>query len=137
MNNKKGISALIETVLLILVVIAAVGIVAGLLVPMIRTAAERTANCQGLIEITSATASAVTVTQTKDITPASINSTYVALYDSGGKTLNSTTISLIAVGTPVTTSFTSTGTPIKASVITTLKLSTGRLVACPAAEAAI
>ena len=138
MKNNKGISALIGTVLLILVVIAAVGIIAGLLVPMIRTAGERTANCQGLIDVTSATSSAVTIMQSKSIT-ATVQSVSITLYNAaGGTTGSASAITLpMTVGAPQTSTITGATSPVKASVITTLKLTSNALVACPAIEAPI
>jgi hypothetical protein len=138
MNNKKGVSAMIETVLLILVVIAAVGIVAGLLVPMIRTAGERTASCQGLIDIPAASASSITILQSKSIAPATLSSVLITLYNNTGATGTPVTVTLSGVGVANTT--TSLGTVVnarKVSAIATIVTSSGTTVACPAVEAAI
>jgi len=45
MNNKKGIEALVATVLLILITIAAVGIIWGAIMPIIRQNIESSQNC--------------------------------------------------------------------------------------------
>jgi hypothetical protein len=134
MNNKKGISALIETVLLILVVIAAVGIVAGLLIPMIREAADRTATCQGLLEINSATLKGVTYTQDKG-TAGQITAVSIIAYDAAGTATTVTGTAPTGVGNSQTAAL--TGTPIRVTVISTVNLTSGKLVACPAAESAI
>ena len=138
MENKRGISAVIETVLLILIVIAAVGIIAGLILPMIRTAGERATNCQGLIDISSATKDAVTIMQSKSVS-ANVSAVSITLYNAAGQTTGSASaITLpMAVGAPQTSTITGATSPVKASVITTLTLTSGKQVACPAIEAAI
>ena len=135
MNNKKGISALIETVLLILVVIAAVGIVAGLLMPMIRTAAERTATCQGLIDITSASSAGVTYIQSK---AGNVSSMTVNFYNSAGAAIDSTNdAATTAVGNSVTANPSTGGTYVKVTVVPVITTASGKQVACPTIESAI
>ena len=137
MNNKKGVSAMIETVLLILVVIAAVGIVAGLLVPMIRTAAERASTCQGLVDITSASTTVVNFIQAKDPSPSSINSTVVTWYKIDG-TVAGTNDTGVPAGVGKSTTGTITGTgATKAVIQIVIKTGSGKLVTCPAIESQV
>ena len=136
MKNKKGISGVIETVLLILVVIAAVGIISGLVLPMIRTAAERTTICQGLIEINSATASSVTYTQTKDANVTGVN---IIVTDTSGLSNTTTGTKTTGVGTSQTViSFpTGIGTVSKVGVMPVISVTGGKKVTCPVIESTV
>jgi len=75
MNNKKGISAIVETVLLVLVIIAAVGAIAGIAVPMLRGQADKTALCFASADVISATPSQVTILLKKDLTVTGVSVT--------------------------------------------------------------
>ena len=70
--NKKGISALLETVLLILVVLAAAGIIFGAVIPMLRGPIEKATACSDAIVIAAVSQNEVTLTIKKEITLASI-----------------------------------------------------------------
>lgn len=50
MKNKKGISAVIETVLLVLITITAVGILSAVIIPMIRDKLDKSAECMKIEE---------------------------------------------------------------------------------------
>jgi FlaG/FlaF family flagellin (archaellin) len=133
MKNKRGISAVIETVLLILIVIAAVGIIAGLILPMIRTAGERTSTCLEAMDITSASSSGVTYVQAKNIT---ITAVAVTFYKADGSAVTGSVAVPTGVGSSVT-SIPSTGTYTKVTVVSTVTTPSAKVVTCPAIEAAI
>jgi FlaG/FlaF family flagellin (archaellin) len=134
MKNKRGISAVIETVLLILIVIAAVGIIAGLVLPMIRTAGERTSTCLGAMDITAASSAGVTYVQSKNIT---VTAVAVTFYYANGTAVSGTTQVPTSVGSSVTSTPTTAGIYAKATVVPTVTTPSGKQVACPAIEAAI
>ena len=134
MNNKKGISALLETVLLILVVLAAAGIIFGAIIPMLRAPAERAAACSDLMSIASTSATQVTVTANK----AGIVSYAVNGFDATGKACPADGKALGGIGSTVSTTLPTTGCGpyIKVSVVPVVTVG-GKDVACPAIEAAI
>jgi len=135
MKNKKGISGVIETVLLILVVIAAVGIISGLVLPMIRTAAERTTICQGLIEVNSATATSITFTQTKDATISTVN--IIATNTNGVSNATSVTSTLGVGASQTATPPSVSGTVTKIGVMPTITVTGGKKVTCPVIESPV
>jgi len=84
--NKKGISALLETVLLILVVLAAAGIIFGAVIPMLRGPIEKSTLCSGALEIAAASQSEVTVTLQKDVALSSLAVTVLNSTESAAST---------------------------------------------------
>jgi len=135
MKNKRGISAVIETVLLILIVIAAVGIIAGLVLPMIRTAGERTSTCLGAMDITAASSAGVTFVQSKDV---NVTAIAVTFYNSTGGAFTGTTALTSGAGSSNTSTPSTAGIQYaKVTVVPVVKTPSGKTVSCPAIEAAI
>jgi len=142
--NKKGISALIETVLLILVVLAAAGIIFGAVIPMLRAPVEKATLCEGAIDVTSATASSVTITKAKDVV---IDSITVNAFDKDGKagtftiTTTSTPVAVPAavgaVATVNTPAITGGGSPVKVSIVAAVNTTANKKIACSPVEAPI
>ncbi|MEM2956549.1 MAG: hypothetical protein QW041_03200 [Candidatus Pacearchaeota archaeon] len=136
MKNKKAISALIETVLLILVVIAAAGIVFYAVIPMISGPVEKARVCQDLIEITSVTPNDITIMQTKE---ANIDNITINAFDASGKVGTKSANKPVGVGSAATTTLptiTGGGQPIKVSVVAIANV-TGKKIVCSPIEAPI
>ena len=130
MKSKKGISALVETVLLVLVAITAVGIVWYAIVPLFKTPAETAALCLNAVDITSASsAGTATVVILKDINASKLT---MNAYDATGKSLctNSTTAGLTVGSTSSIACNPVVIGAVKAGVIVTGLLN-GKIVACP------
>ena len=130
MKSKKGISALVETVLLVLVAITAVGIVWYAVVPLFKTPAETASLCLNAVDITSATTGGnITVVVLKDI---NLTRLVINAYDTNGISLcngeNKTAIPSVG-GTINLQCSTVTNAAVKVGVIATGKLGT-KAVAC-------
>jgi hypothetical protein len=124
MNNKKGISALLETVLLILVVLAAAGIVFGAVIPMLRSPAERAAMCQDAVTVNVAQ-NIVSIIKNKDVM---INSISINAYTAAGTATNYVGTVPATIGSVATTTI--TGTYVKVQVIPVVNTTGGKQVAC-------
>ena len=134
MKNKRGISAVIETVLLILIVIAAVGIIAGLVLPMIRTAGERTSTCLGAMDIVSAGSSGVTVVNAKG----AVTGVAVNFFKADGTAVAGTLSGTFATGAGKSNSYTVTAdTYTKVVVVPTVTTPSAKSVSCSPIEAQI
>jgi len=134
MKNRKAISGLIETVLLILVVIAAAGILVGVLIPMIRGPVEKAQICVDAMEITSvSTASGtLTITLKKDVSLAGVA---INMYNAAGN-VNSTSQSVSGMSIGEAKSFnlpTGISSPTKVTVVPKLMIK-GKMETCPAIE---
>jgi len=130
MKSKKGISALVETVLLVLVAITAVGIVWYAIVPLFKVPAETASLCLNSVDITSASsAGTATVVILKDIGATKVT---MNAYDASGKSLCSASATTgLSVGSTANLACSPAVTgAVKAGVIVTGVLNT-KAVACP------
>jgi len=133
MNNRKGISALVETVLLILVVLAAAGIIFGAVIPMIREPAERAGICQNALTVSS-TQTMVTIIKNKDV---AINSIAVNVYNSLGAATAVKGVKIPeSIGSAETTALPA-GTFVKVQVIPVVNMTAGKQAACDPIEVSI
>jgi len=133
MNNRKGISALLETVLLILVVLAAAGIIFGAVIPMLREPAERASMCQDALTVSS-TPTMVTLIKNKDV---AINNISINVYNAAGAATPVPGVLMpTGIGSAATTPLTGlTGGPfVKVQVIPLVNMTTGKQVACAPIE---
>jgi len=136
MNNKKGISAIVETVLLILVIIAAVGAIAGIAVPMLKGQATKTAACLDSVDVVSATSSGVTILLKKDLAVSGISVT--ASNVSGATNAAFYTTSLPSLSAPSQTYAMPSGVTNPSKVIVSVQATiSGSKQTCPAIETAI
>ena len=132
MNNKKGISALLETVLLILVVLAAAGIIFGAIIPMLRAPAERAALCQDAITV-SATNAYLSLVQNKEVNLVNVSGSAI---NAAGAATQFVVTKPTNIGNVVTSSMPTTGGPfVKVQIVPVMNTSTGKSVACAPIEA--
>ena len=133
-RGRKGISALLETVLLILVVLAAAGIIFGAVIPMLREPAERASMCQDALTVSS-TPTMVTLVKNKEVT---ISSIAINVYDAAGAAtgVSPANVSIpLSVGSAATSILPTTGGPfVKVQVIPVVNMTTGKQVACAPIE---
>lgn len=132
MNNKKGISALLETVLLILVVLAAAGIIFGAVIPMLRAPAERAAACSDLITISATTTNLNILLNKGDV---KINSIGASAFNAAGAATQIATVNVpTAVGATTSSNMPAGGPFVKVQVVPVVNTTTGKQIACPPVE---